>query len=378
MNFEFGESESDLFQKVSEVMQTLGQKQDLESTDQDNVAANIQSALTALAPLGYLHLGLAPHPSGLKGMLALMRAMEEVARVAPSVFLGIEMSTRLFGRIVSEWCQAEQKSIWLSPLLEGHQIGAVALSETSMNIDNAPLQTSAYLEGDSVVLSGGKTYVVNAAIADWIAVAGLIENQPAFFIVSKETPGLKITRRLTTLGYEGAVLNDLALDQCRLPQHHVIGPFNNQPILEAVRLWENQILLGASLGLMGAALQAAQAHANAHHTGGKPIIAYQEVAFKLAEMLTLLQTAQLLAYRTAWTADTAPAEAPSLTLCAKVFCTEAAEKVASSALQILAGAGYTADNPAERAYRCAKYGQIAGTSTEIARVKIGDGAMGKR
>ena len=359
-------------------MQTLSQKQDLESTDQDNVADNVRSALTALAPLGYLHLGLAPHPSGIKGLLALMRAMEEVSRVAPSVFLGIEMSTRLFGRIISEWCRDEQKSNWLSPLLEGQQIGAVALSEASMNIDNEPLQTTAYFENDNAVISGDKTYVVNAEIADWIAVAGLIENHPAFFIVSKGTPGMKITRRLTTLGYEGAVLNELSLDQCRLPQHHVIGPFKNQPVLEIIRLWENQILLGASLGLMQAALQAAQTYANAHHTGGKPIIAYQEVAFKLAEMLTLLQTAQLLAYRTAWTADTAPVEAHALTLCAKVFCTEAAEKVASEALQILAGAGYTSDNPAERAYRCAKYGQIAGTSTEIARVKIGDVAMGKR
>ena len=378
MNFEFGGPESALFQKVSEVMQALSQKQDLESTDQVNVAANVRSALTALAPLGYLHLGLAPHPSGLKGLLVWMRAMEEVSQVAPSVFLSVEMSTRLFGRILSNWGSAEQKSTWLSPLLAGQQIGAVALSETSMNIDNEPLQATAHFEDDSAVLSGEKTYVVNAAIADWIAVAGRIDNQPAFFIVNSKTPGVKITHRLKTLGYEGAVLNVLSIDQCRVPRHHVIGPFNDQPILETVRLWENQILLGASLGLMQAALQASQAYANTHHTGGKPIIAYQEVAFKLAEMLTLLQTAQLLAYRTAWTADAAPKEARALTWCAKVFCTEAAEKVASSALQILAGAGYTTDNPAERAYRCAKYGQIAGTSTEIARVKIGDTAMGKR
>jgi alkylation response protein AidB-like acyl-CoA dehydrogenase len=129
---------------------------------------------------------------------------------------------------------------------------------------------------------------------------------------------------------------------------------------------------------MQAAFQAAKTYANEHRTGGKPIIAYQEVAFKLAEMLTLLQTSQLLAYRAAWTADTDAGKAPSLTLCAKVFCTEAAEKVASAALQILAGSGFTSGNVAERAYRCAKYGQIAGTSTEIARVKLGDAAMNLR
>ena len=378
MNFEFSEPELDLFQKVSATMQSLNRKQNLEAVDQEAVLANMRSALSALAPLGYLHLGIAPHPTGLEGLLTLMRAMEDVALAAPSVFLGVEVSTRLFGRLVGTWGSAEQKDRWLSSLLEGQGIGSVALSEASLNIDNDPLNTTVRLEGDFAILEGGKTYVVNAAIADWIAVAGLIDRQPAFLIVEKNTPGLKITHRLATLGYEGAVINALAFDRCRLPRHHIIGPFSDLPVLETVRLWENQVLLGASLGLMRAALQAAQTYANDHHTGNKPIIAYQEVAFKLAEMLTLLQTAQLLAYRTAWTADQTPAEAVALTLCAKVFCTEAAEKVASSALQILAGAGFTCGNPAERAYRCAKYGQIAGTSTEIARVKIGDAAMGKR
>ena len=94
-------------------------------------------------------------------------------------------------------------------------------------------------------------------------------------------------------------------------------------------------------------------------------------------MLTLYQTAQLYAYRAAWTADDNPKEADGLTLCAKVFCTEAAETVAGKALQILSGEGYQSGSAAEQAYRCAKYGQIAGVSTEIARVKIGDAALGK-
>jgi len=129
---------------------------------------------------------------------------------------------------------------------------------------------------------------------------------------------------------------------------------------------------------MKAAFEAARDYAKAHKSGGKPIIAYQEVGFKLAEMLTLFQTSQLFAYRAAWGADENPKDADSLTLSAKVFLTESAEKVASFALQILAGSGYQAGNAAERAFRCSKYLQIAGTSTEISRVKIGDAAMGIR
>ena len=94
--------------------------------------------------------------------------------------------------------------------------------------------------------------------------------------------------------------------------------------------------------------------------------------------LTMLQTAQLLAYRTAWTLENVPNEAYELMLSAKVFCTEAAEQICSEAMKILGGSGYISGNRAELAYRCAKFGQIAGTSTEIARVKIGDAALGYR
>ena len=139
-------------------------------------------------------------------------------------------------------------------------------------------------------------------------------------------------------------------------------------VLNGVKMWITN----------GPIADVAVIYAKTHKSGGKPIIAYQEVAFKLSEMLTLQQTSQLFAYRTAWTLETSPKEAESLMWCAKVFCTEAAEKVSGYSLQILAGSGFISGNPSETAYRCAKYGQIAGTSTEISRVKIGDAALGYR
>ena len=108
------------------------------------------------------------------------------------------------------------------------------------------------------------------------------------------------------------------------------------------------------------------------------MIAYQEVGFKLSEMLTLYQTAQLLAYRAVWTMATQPKEGASLIWCAKVFGTEAAERVAGDALRILSGQGYRSGSASESAYRAVKWTQISGISTEIARVKIGDHALGYR
>jgi alkylation response protein AidB-like acyl-CoA dehydrogenase len=376
MNFDFSPREKALFQKVHDIMRALEQDRNLESPDQNESAALVRNALARLGASGYLNLGLTEDPDGSNETLTLMGAMEALSVVSPSIFLAVEMSSRVFGRIVRSWGRPEQRERLLGPLRGGQILGAVALCEKAMNTENDPLGTTGRMENETVVINGRKTYVVNGPMADWFAVAGLIENQPVFFLVESRTPGLTTGSRLTTLGYEGTLIADVALDECRIPRDRIIGPLNEPDMLPTVRFWENQILIGGSLGLMQSAFERAKAFAHEHHSGGKPIIAYQEVAFKLAEMLTLLQTAQLLAYRTAWTADTDHREAQTLTLCTKVFCTETAERVASAALQIMAGTGFVSGNAAERAYRCAKYGQIAGTSTEIARVQIGDEALG--
>lgn len=372
MDFDFCEAEKSLFQDIHSRISGYAQGRNLELQD----PSIRQDALRILAETPYLRLGL--EESKAFGPIALMGAMETLSALSPSLYLTIETSTRLFGRILAAWGSPLQKERWLKPLMEGKWLGAVALSEDCLNVDYDPLKTTGTQEGDFLTVTGEKTYVVNGPVADWIAVAGLLNNRPALFILDQGTAGFETGEPFRTLGYDGAVISRLSLGGCRIPADHVIGPFEDRSALDALRLWENQILLGASLGLMKAAFESARNYAKTHQSGGKPIIAYQEVAFKLSEMLTLLQTSQLFAYRTAWTLGASPKEAESLMWCAKVFCTEAAEKVSGYSLQILAGTGYISGNPAEIAYRCAKYGQIAGTSTEIARVNIGDTALGYR
>ncbi len=252
----------------------------------------------------------------------------------------------------------------------------MALSEDGMNVTNDPFTSEGIDHGSGILLSGKKSYVVNAPWADWFAVVGRMQDQTAIFLVDKNTKGLTIGTPLKTMGYEAAGIAGVQLDACDMAADRIILLSEDTTALAHLRLWENHILIGASLGMMKTAFLSAKDYANSHHTGGKPIIAYQEVAFKLAEMLTLYQTSQLLAYRAAWTADNKPQEKDGLMLCAKVFCAESAEKVASMALQVLSGQGYQHGSQAADAYACAKYTQIAGTSMEIARVMIGDEALG--
>lgn len=375
MDYDFSNGEKTFIEGTRTLMADLAKTLILESRDPAPAESAIRSALDRLAPTGYLRAGFDPDAPG---QVALMGAMEAVAGVSPSLLLAMESSTRVFGRAVHLWGDDGARGRWLVPLTQGRLLGAVALCERAMNVANDPLETEGCVQGGDVVITGHKQYVVNAPVADWIAVVGREANRPAIFLVEKGAPGLTMDPPMATLGYEGAMIGALDLDGCRIPGDQVLRPVDEKTMIGQLRMWENQVLIAASLGMMGAAFAAARDYAKNHESGGRPVIAYQAVGFKLSEMLTLLQTAQLYAYRTAWTTEKRPKEAESLTCCAKVFCTESAERVAGQALQVLAGSGLCSGHAAERAYRGAKYNQIAGTSTEIARVHIGDEALGYR
>lgn len=373
MNYEFNDTEKAFIETIQACAEELDRTQTLESTDARVAEAAVRAALAALAPTGYLGAGF---DGAGPGRVALLEAMAAVAAVSPSLLLGVESSTRVFGSAVNAWGDDNAQARWLTPLTQGRLLGAVALSEAALNVENEPLTTEAVDEGGVFRINGQKQVVVNGPAADWIAVAGRLEEKPALFLVEKGAKGLILESPDRTLGYDGALIGSLRLEDCRIGPDQVLRPGGEREMLDRLRLWENQMLVAASLGMMRAAFEAARDYAKTHQSGGRPVIAYQEVGFKLSEMLTLFQTAQLMAYRTAWATEKAPKDAPSLTLCTKVFCSESAERVAGQALQILAASGFRSGHAAERAYRSAKYNQIAGTSTEIARVRIGDQALG--
>lgn len=375
MNFDFTPQEQKLFKDINEIMAGLAGKRDLENKDKAEAEKSLRESLSLLSETSYLKLGII-QDKDIPGLCALMGAMEIVSSFSQSLYLSVEMSSRLFGRIISAFGNEEQKQKWLSPVLCGSKLGAVALSEKAMNIDNDPMATTGVRENGLIKISGTKSYVINSTVADFTAIAGTMENKPVVFIVEKGAKGLIPGKPLVTMGHDGLMVSGLTLDECQIKESDVLGPFEDKSIFDKLKMWENQIIIGGSLGMMKASFDSAKTYAKTHRTGGKPVIAYQEVAFKLAEMLTLYQTSQLFAYRAVWAAEAESRESEVITYCAKVFCTEAAEQVSGSALRILSGEGYISGNAAERAYRCAKYGQIAGTSTEIARVKIGNAALG--
>ena len=374
MNFEFGETEKALCEKIKGLFDADSRAAlaNLESGDVNDIRDATMKWLMVLGEAGYLRPGL---DDG-KNNVELTAIQESLAAISPSLYLTMEVTARIFGRLVAVYGTPDQKDEIIPSLQKGRLTGAVGISEDAMNIENDPLNTSAVNNDEGFLVSGSKGHVVNGPIADWIAVAAKTGDGLAFFLVKKETEGLAIGQRLSMLGYDGLTISRVSLENCSVPSNYIIGPFDGEEELKTVRMWEDQILTVSSLGLIKRSLNAALAFAKGHRSGNKPIIAYQEVGFKLAEMVTIFQTARLLAYRAAWMSESGDREAAVLAHCAKVFCAESAEEVASHALQILGGQGYLSGNPVEEAYRDAKYLQIAGTSSEISRMKIADGVLG--
>lgn len=373
MNFDLSATDFDLIMAVADITKAAGYPaRPGAHANSAEIRERLRTAAGLLAGTGYLSAGIDDKADAAVKMMAAMQAF---AAADPDTFFPLEISTRVVGRIVAGYGQAGQRKTFLDPIVNGRSIAALALCEKTMNIVNEPLRAEGRPDGDQVLVSAKKQYVVNGPVADWIAVVGNFQEASAVFLIPRGTQGLACGEAQRVFGKRHLPMGTIVADNCRIPVENVIAVKKPGELLGRIRLWENQVCIAESVGLMKAALETAKTHAKSHVTGEKPLIAYQEVAFKLAEMLTLVQTSELMSYKAVWLEASGDREAFTFNDCAKVFCTESAETVAGSALNILAGSGLSGDNPAETAWLSSKYCQVAGTSSEIARVQIGDATL---
>ncbi len=379
MNYDYAQKEFELFIELYQMIADFAAEHPMDthptSTDAAECQNNIQTAMRKLGQTPYLKLAV-EEVRDFNGATTLMGAMEGVAAASPSLYLSAGYSAHVLGRAIAKWGNEDNQKTFLRPLLSGESLGAIALCEETVNVDNDPLTTAGERQEGGIVLNGRKQFVVNAPVASVIGVVGLFDGKPALFLVEKDAPGLTLDAPVDAFGYKGAAISGLRLENCPIDEDRIIVCNDKENMVATIRLWENQVLIGASIGLAKTAFESARDYAKTHRTGGKPIIAYQEIGFKLSEMLTLYQASQLLAIRAAWTFENKPREAGDLTLCAKAFCAESAAQLAGEAIKIMGSSAYFGVNPVERAYCCSRYGEIFGTSTELSRVKIGDAALG--
>jgi len=381
MDFEFTPEQKAVRDRVAPLFAAKDARLEILKLDAESDVGQLRRLtgdwLRRLGTSGYLSLG--PAAGRRAEALALFAAQEVVARVSGSLFLAAEASARFFGGLVAAHATPALREELLPRLHHGDLIGAVGIAEAEPPKGPAPLglATEGRPEGQDVILSGRKLFVTNGPIADWFAIAGRLDGALAFFLVPRDASGELQGARVRMLGFDALTVSGLELRDVRIPRANVLGPFADTAPLDELRVVEDLVLAVSALGILQRTLDAATDHARRHRRGGRPIIKYQDVGFRLAEMLTLEQTARLLCCRAAWQLGAGDPEAPVLVRCAKVFVAEAAEQVASASVQITAGEGFVRGSQSEKSWREAKYPAIAGTTSELARLAIADALLAR-
>jgi len=277
----------------------------------------------------------------------------------------------------------EQKRQWLPPMAAGERRGALSLSEPDAGSDTRALRCKATPDGDEYVIEGTKTWVTNGERCGILALAARTPEGITCFIVEKEpgptSGGITVSKKIEKLGYKGIETVEMTYDAHRVPSSWVLGGPDAglgrglHQILAALELGRVNIAARAC-GVGRAAFEASMRYAQQRHTMGVPIAKHQAIQFKLADMATKLEASRLLTRSAAEKFDTgqrADVEAGM----AKLFASETALEVATEAMRIHGGYGYTTEFPIERYYRDAPLMIIGEGTNEIQRLVIARGLL---
>ena len=310
--------------------------------------------------------------------LAYAIAVEELGRVDPSA--ADTLSSHLSLGAVPIWKQgtSEQKEQYLIPLVEGKKQGAFGLTEANAGSDALNMSTKAVLDGNAWVLNGRKIFITNAGAADiYIVFArtgdkSLKSKAFSAFIVEKGTPGFTFGKYEKKMGLRGTQNCDLIFEDCRITKENLLGQEGEGFKIAMETLDGGRIGIAAqSVGLAQGAFEAALDYAKQRVQFGRPISNFQAIQFKLADMALEIEASRLLTYQAAWKESVGEAYGKEAAM-AKLKASETANWVASQAVQIHGGFGYTRDFPVERMMRDAKILEIYEGTSEIQRVVIGN------
>lgn len=319
-----------------------------------------------------------PAPYGGRGADCFQSALviEELARVDPGVAVLVDVQNMLVNYAVIRYANAAQKQRFL-PMLASRTVGAFALSERESGSDAFAMTTAAHADGDSWVLNGNKRWTTSAGEAGLFAiVANTTPGKPrgaTVFLVERDHPGLEVGRREDKMGIRASSTCELHLRDVRLPRDAILGEVGAGFDIVLDLLTKGRIGIAAQMvGLAQGALEASVQYARRRKQFGEPIANFQAVQCTIADMSTDVEAARLLTYNAARLFET---RSPSLRMAvaasagrAKQFAAAAAERVASGAIDVFGGVGYTRDAPVEKFYRDAKIGQIyEGTSNMLRR-----------
>ncbi|MDX1593673.1 MAG: acyl-CoA dehydrogenase family protein [Gammaproteobacteria bacterium] len=343
----------------------------------DRDATFPREALAQMGELGLLGM-LVPEEFDGSGVdhVAYALALEEIAAGdgATSTIMSVHNSVGCMP--VLKFGSEAQKERFLKPMARGEWLGCFCLTEPQAGSDAAALKCRAVRDGDHYVLDGTKQFITsgaNAQVAIVFAVTdpGAGRRGISAFIVPTDTPGYTVAGIEKKLGQKASDTAQIVFDGCRVPAANRLGEEGEGYRIALANLEGGRIGIAAqSVGMARAAFEAALAYAQDREAFGKPIIAHQAVAFRLADMATEIEAARGLVLRAAALRDAGEPCLKEASM-AKLFASEMAERVCSGAIQVHGGYGYLADFPVERIYRDVRVCQIYEGTSEVQRLVIG-------
>ena len=298
-------------------------------------------------------------------------AVEELARGSLSVAAACTMQSLMGTYFLYRSGDPRILEEFFRPALAGERVGTICFTEPGAGSDLSAIATTAKRVGEEWVITGDKTWITSAPVADFFTVwAKTSEKELAPFLVPRETRGLTVGRSIGKMGVRASVTSEVFFEECRVPARFLLvdpgsGRKVLEEILEKIRLMTGALAVGAGQG----ALEAALSYAAERVQFGKPIQAFQAVKLRLADMATKLEAARRLVYYGAWRDDQGLPCRKEAAM-AKLFASETGLEVCDGAARVLASYGYAEEYPVERHLRDVRFTLIGGGTSEILKLVI--------
>lgn len=329
-----------------------------------------------LARYGFLGIPFAKEYGG-QGCDTLTYALcvEELSKVCGSTGVIVSAHTSLAAEPIKKFGTPAQMQKYLVPLAKGEKIGAFGLTEANAGTDAAGQQTKAVLDGDNYILNGSKIFITNGGVADIYIILAMTDKSKgtkgiSAFIVEKGFPGFSIGKKELKMGIRGSSTCELVFENCIVPKENLLGAEGKGFGIAMQTLDGGRIGIAAqALGIAQGALDETVKYVKERKQFGKPISAFQNTQFQIADMHAQIEAARLLVYRAAVAKDTQKVFSTEAAM-AKLFASEVAMAVTTKCVQLMGGYGYTRDYPVERMMRDAKITEIYEGTSEVQRMVI--------
>lgn len=373
MNFELNEEQA----LLQEMIRTFTQNEILPvARSLEEKHEFPQQLLQKLAELGVMGMTVPFEYDGNRtDYLSLMLALEEISRGLPSLAVIVSVHCSLFCYAINRYGTEEQKREYLPRAARGEILGAFSLTEPGAGSDVANLRTLAVRKDDSYVLNGTKSWVSNGTEAGAFLLFAMTEQEPgkkkmSAFLVDGEARGLRVSKVEEKMGLHASLTAEVVLEDCVVPAAALLGEEGKGTAIALHCLDCSRIGIAAqSVGLAQRALDEATKYARQREAFGQPISHLQAIQFMLADIATWTEASRLLTYRAASRYDQDQPFSREAAM-AKLYASEAANKIAYLALQIHGGYGYSKEFVIEQLYRDARVLSLYEGTSEIQRIVI--------